>query len=78
MFDSIFDFNLRSCTDFYLGSDRGGNNNIRLAGNWRPVWQNMFNEFPDTKFFLYHSHNALKFPVGSNVEIITDQKMPKG
>ena len=76
-FDSIFDFNLRSCTDFYLGSDRGGNNNIRLAGNWRPVWMNMFEEFPDTKFFLYHSHDALKFPVGSNVKIVTDQKMPK-
>ena len=75
--DLTLDFNLRSCTDFYLGSDRGGNNNIRLAGNWRPVWMNMFEEFPDTKFFLYHSHDALKFPVGSNVKIVTDQKMPK-
>ena len=41
-FDSIFDFNLRSCSDFYLGSDRGNMNTNRLANNWRPVWQNMF------------------------------------
>ena len=76
-FDSIFDFNLRSCTDFYLGSDRDATNTNRLAANWRPVWMNMFEEFPNTKFILYHTHDALKFPVGSNVSVITDEKMPK-
>ena len=70
-------YDLIDQSDFYLGSDRGGNNNIRLAGNWRPVWQNMFKEFPDTKFFLYHTHDALKFPVGSNVHIVTEEKIPK-
>tara|TARA_B100000214_G_C23918760_1_gene605010 strand:- start:364 stop:984 length:621 start_codon:yes stop_codon:yes gene_type:complete len=69
-FDSIFDFNLRSCSDFYLGSDRGNMNNNRLANNWRPVWENMFKEFPNTKFILHHTHDAIKFPVGDNVEIV--------
>ena len=39
-FDSIFDFNLRSCTDMYLNADRSLSNNNRLANNWRPVWGN--------------------------------------
>ena len=75
-FDSIFDFNLRSCTDFYLNSDRGNNNNMRLSDNWRPVWQNMFKEFPNTKFVLYHSHKDIKFPVSDNVDIVIEA-MPK-
>lgn len=70
-FDSIFDFNLRSCSDFYLGSDRGNMNNNRLASNWRPVWENMFKEFPNTKFILHHVHDAIKINIGNNVEIVT-------
>ena len=70
-FDSMFDFNLRSCSDFYLGSDRGNMNTNRLANNWRPVWQNMFKEFPDTTFVLHHIHDAIKFQVPDNVEVIT-------
>ena len=70
-FDSIFDFNLKSCSDFYLGSDRGNQNNNRLTNNWRPVWKNMFDEFPNTKFILHHIHNAIKFDVGSNVDVVT-------
>lgn len=62
-FDSIFDQNLRSCTDFYLNSDRSNTNNYRLAENWRPVWANLFNEFPDTQFVLYHKHNNIKLPL---------------
>ena len=70
-FDSIFDFNLRSCTDMYLNSDRSLSNNNRLANNWRPVWQNLFNEFPNTQFVLYHEHNNAKIDLGKNVEVIT-------
>ena len=70
-FDSIFDFNLRSCTDLYLNSDRGLSNNNRLANNWRPVWQNMFAEFPNTQFVLYHEHDNVKIPLGKNVEVRT-------
>jgi len=70
-FDSLFDFNLRSCSDFYLNSDRGNMNNNRLANNWRPVWQNMFNEFPNTKFVLHHIHDAIKVKINSNVHVIT-------
>ena len=70
-FDSIFDFNLRSCSDFYLGSDRGNMNNQRLTNNWRPVWENMFKEFPNTKFILHHIHDAIKINIGNNVEIVT-------
>ena len=69
-FDSMFDFNLRSSSDLYLVSDREANNNLRLSNNWRPIWQEMFKEFPNTKFVLYHKHNQIKFPVGKNVEIV--------
>lgn len=70
-FDSMFDFNLRSCTDFYLNSDRGDTNSLRLSNNWRPIWQNLFKEFPDTQFVLHHKHENIKFPVPENVEIVT-------
>jgi len=68
-FDSMFGQNLRSCTDFYLNSDRGDTNNHRLANNWRPVWSNMFVEFPEVKFVLHHDHKNIQFPVPDNVEI---------
>ena len=76
-FDSLFDFNLRSYTDLFLNSDRGDVNNNRLANNWRPVWENMFKEFPKTKFVLYHKHNAIKVNVSDNVKIVTYDKMAK-
>ena len=76
-FDSLFDFNLRSYTDLFLNSDRGDVNNNRLANNWRPVWENMFKEFPKTKFVLYHKHNAIKVNVNDNVKIVTYDKMAK-
>ena len=70
--DSLFDMNLRSCTDFYLNSDRGATNNVRLNDNWRPIWQGIFNEFKDqTKFILYHKHDKIKFEIPDNVEIRT-------
>jgi len=75
-FDSIFDLDLRSCTDFYLNSDRGTMNNTRLSGNWRPIWHRMWKESPDTKFILYHHHSNIKTPpVSKNVEIVV---VPKG
>lgn len=70
-FDSIFDFNLRSCTDFYLRSDRGDNNNLRLSDNWRPIWAEIFKEFSNTQFVLHHKHDKIKMPVPENVEIRT-------
>ena len=70
-FDSNFDFNMRSCSDFYLNSDRGNQNTNRLANNWRPVWSNMFNEFPNTKFVMHHIHDAVKFPIPDNVSVKT-------
>lgn len=69
-FDSLFDMNLRSCTDFYLNSDRGNPNNVRLADRWRPIWQQMFAEFPNTQFVLHHKHDKIKFKVPENVEIV--------
>lgn len=70
-FDSIFDMNLRSTSDFFMNSDRGSNNNVRLNTNWRPIWQNMFNEFHNVKFKLHHFHKDIKFPIKENVEIIS-------
>jgi len=70
-FDSLFDMNLRSSTDLYLGSDRGDVNNVRLNNNWRPIWQKIFEEFKDTQWVLHHNHAALKFPKADNVDIVT-------
>lgn len=68
-FDSIFDHNMRSITDLYLSSDRGDTNNYRLLNNWRPVWQNIFKEFSNTQFVLYHKHSKSKIQLPENVEV---------
>ena len=70
-FDSIFDMNLRSSSDFYQNSSRDANNNVRLNGNWRPIWYNMFNEFENINFKLHHFHKDIKFSIKENVEIIS-------
>ena len=70
-FDSMFDFNLLSNSDFFLNSDRSNMNNNRLINNWRPIWQKMFDEFSDVQFVLYHKHPNIKFQVPKNVEIRT-------
>ena len=46
-------------------------NTNRLANNWRPVWSNMFKEFPNTHFIMHHIHDAVKFPVPENVSVKT-------
>ncbi len=69
-FDTIFDFNMRSVTDLVLSSDRTTTNNYRLLNNWRPVWRDIFREFPQTKFVLHHNHNKLKIPLLDNMEVI--------
>lgn len=66
-FDSMFDFNLKSCSDFYLPSPRDHHNTNRLAERWRPIWQGLFNEFSNVKFVLHHTHDKIKFPVSPNV-----------
>lgn len=68
-FDSMFDMNLRSCSDFYLPSPRDEGSNVRLNGNWRPIWEHMFREFSNVEFRLHHKHDKLKFPVGDNVKV---------
>jgi len=73
-FDTIFDFNMRSVTDLILSSDRTVTNNYRLLNNWRPVWRDIFREFPNTKFVLHHNHDNLKIPVLDNMEIIVYDK----
>ena len=79
-FDSIFDFNLRSVSDINLNSDRGNANNLRLSDNWRPIWQQMFREFPNIKFNLYYYHDRLKINKDDNVHITViepKKKAPK-
>jgi len=76
-FDSMFDFNLRSCTDFYLPSPRDDMNTNRLANNWRPIWTNMFKEFNQVEFVLHHNHNNIKFPVSDNVRVELHSKGKK-
>ena len=68
-FDTIFDFNMRRVTDLILSSDRTTSNNYRLLNNWRPVWRDIFLEFPNTKFVLHHNHDKLKIPLLDNMEV---------
>jgi len=69
-FDSLFDFEIRSCTDFYLISNREEDNTHRLTNVWREVWEKMFNEFNDVHFTIYHKHDKIKINKPDNVEII--------
>ena len=69
-FDSIFEMDLTSWTDTILGSDRSTENTVRLSNNWRPIWPEMFKEFPDIKFYLYHSHDNIKIQIPDNVSIV--------
>lgn len=69
-FDTLFDFNMRSLTDLVLPSDRSQNNNYRLLNNWRPIWRDIFKEFPKTKFVLHHNHDNLKIPKLDNMEVV--------
>ena len=68
-FDSIFDFDLRSCTDFYLFSNRDRGTTHRLSENWRLIWPALFKEFSDTKFVLVGKHKDLKIEIPDNVEV---------
>lgn len=70
-FDSIFDHNMRSSTDLVLPSDRGKNNNYRLLDVWRPIWVNIFKEFPKIKFVLWHKHGNPKASFPDNVSVHT-------
>ena len=78
-FDSVFDFNLRSCSDFFMHSDRENMNTNRLANNWRPVWTGIFKEFPKTEFVFHHVHDSYKMPITENVrtEIYDPKEMKK-
>jgi len=69
-FDTLFEFNMRSVTDLYLYSDRTDTNNFRLISNWRPIWHNMFAEFPNTKFVFHHNHDDIKIPKQKNMEFV--------
>jgi hypothetical protein len=70
-FDSMFKMELRSSTDTYLVSDRSDENNKRLTGNWRPIWEKMFKEHKDVKFFLHYHDDNITFDIPSNVSIVT-------
>lgn len=72
-FDSMFDMNLQSHTDNFLESDRGPLNTHRMASNWRPIWHKFFNEFAKTQFFVYHSHNGIKFKLPPNVQLVVEE-----
>ena len=72
-FDSIFDFNLISTTDFVLNSNRDAFNTHRLAQNWRPIWEGLFREFPNTHFIVHHMHGKPKVSLPDNVEVIVNK-----
>lgn len=68
-FDSIFDFDLRSCSDFYLFSNRDRGTTHRLTENWRNIWPSLFAEFPNTEFVLVGKHKDIKIQVPENVTV---------
>lgn len=68
-FDSILDFNMRSVTDLVLSSDRSNQNNFRLLNNWRPIWRDIFREFPKTNFVFHHNHDNFKIPKLDNMTV---------
>ena len=73
-FDTIFDFNMRSITDVYLSSDRTQVNNYRLLNNWRPVWRDIFREFPKIEFVFHHNHDDFKIPKLDNMRVVVYNK----
>ena len=73
-FDTIFDFNMRSITDVYLSSDRTQVNNYRLLNNWRPVWRDIFREFPKIEFVFHHNHDNFKIPKLDNMRVVVYNK----
>ena len=70
-FDSMFDFNLISTTDFVLPSDRDAMNTQRLAENWRPITEGIFREFKQIQFVVYHQHDQAKINLPENVDVVT-------
>ena len=73
-FDSIFDFNLRSISDLYLSSLRDPTHNNKLKTEWRPIWENMFKEFSNTQFRLYHTHHNIKIKLPDNAKTVVEEK----
>ena len=69
-FDSIFDFNLRSSSDFYLSSLRDNTHSNKLKSEWRPLWEHIFNEFSHTQFKLYHNHSNIKINLPKNASVV--------
>lgn len=69
-FDSVFDFDIRSISDFYLPSIRDDNNTLRLTKNWRSIWPPLWKEFPKIQFHLHHKHDKLKVEQPKNVKVI--------
>lgn len=73
-FDSLFERHIKSSTDNHLASDKSDLNTHRLIEKWRPIWQNIFLEFPDITFVLHHDHGNIKFSVPKNVIIMNHEK----
>lgn len=72
-FDSIFGFDITSCSDMYLPSSRDNNNTQKLTSKWRPIWKGIFEEFSETKFILYKpkAFGDSQMPLPKNVEIFS-------
>ena len=70
-FDSIFQFNVKSSMDVVLMSDRGNINTHRLLNNWRPIWQGIYNQFPNTQFVVHQKDDGVspKIDMPKNVEV---------
>jgi hypothetical protein len=72
-FDSLFGFDITSCSDMYLQSSRDNNNTEKLTSKWRPIWTGVFNEFSNTKFIIHKpkSFGPAQIPLPKNVEIFS-------
>lgn len=72
--DSLFSMDLSSASDLFLTSDRALNNNHRLADIWRPIWENIFKEFPGVQFTIHSTADTLVFPPPPNVKVEVHRK----
>jgi hypothetical protein len=69
-FDSMFSYDLSSTTDTIMTSNREEGNRYRMNNAWRPIWTELFKEFPDIKFIVHYKKDVyFQFETGYNVQV---------
>ena len=69
-FDSLFEYTANSCTDMNMQETRNPVVDKEIVPVWRRLWNDMFNDFSETKFNLHYKNNKLKIDNRENLNII--------